>query len=287
MNELQNIIKYEDLVYDVGMHKGEDTDYYLKKGFRVIGVEADPDLAEQCRQRFANEIKTGRLIVVEGAITEPSSGETIKFYKNKNRSVWGTVVNDWANRNEFLRTTNEIIEVSAVDFSECLKKCGIPHYLKIDIEGMDTVCLKALKNFKQKPDYVSIESEKLSFDKLLEELDLLIRLGYSRFKAIPQKGISNQIEPIPSKEGHYASYRFQEGSSGLFGADLPDEWKGYKQILNEYKFIFLQYRILGDYGKLGKHNFIGKLLRKTLRVISGKPIPGWYDTHAKHSSVAS
>ncbi len=37
--------KYDDLIYDVGMHKGEDADYYLKKGFRVIGFEAIPELA--------------------------------------------------------------------------------------------------------------------------------------------------------------------------------------------------------------------------------------------------
>ena len=46
------------LIYDVGMHKGEDSDFYLKKGFRVVGFEADPDLAELCRQRFSKQIKT-------------------------------------------------------------------------------------------------------------------------------------------------------------------------------------------------------------------------------------
>ena len=30
-----------------------------------------------------------------------------------------------------------------------------------DVEGMDTVCLETLTAFEQKPDYVSIESEKL------------------------------------------------------------------------------------------------------------------------------
>ena len=290
MNEAKHTGKHEDLVYDVGMHKGEDADYYLKKGFRVIGFEADPDLSAHCRNRFPDEIEKGKLIVVEGAITEPPPGETkgrrIKFYKNKDTSVWGTVAGDWAHRNEFLGTSNEIIEVPIVDFSECLEKYGIPHYLKIDIEGMDAVCLRALIHSEQQPDYVSIESEKISFGKLVEELNLLNQLGYTRFKAIQQSGISHQIEPNPSKEKCYAGYQFQEGSSGLFGEDLPCEWKDYKQILNQYKVIFLQYKLFGDYGKLKKY-FVGKVLGKVLSMLMRKPMPGWYDTHAKHSSVVS
>ena len=29
-----------ELIYDVGMHNGDDTAYYLHRGFRVIAVEA-------------------------------------------------------------------------------------------------------------------------------------------------------------------------------------------------------------------------------------------------------
>lgn len=32
--DLINIPKHKDLVYDIGMHKGEDTEFYLRKGFR-------------------------------------------------------------------------------------------------------------------------------------------------------------------------------------------------------------------------------------------------------------
>lgn len=280
--------KYEDLIYDVGMHKGEDTDYYLKKGFRVIGFEADPNLATHCRNRFSREIEDGKLIIVEGAILELKAGEakrkTIKFYKNKDNTVWGTVASDWAQRNELLGTSNDVIEVSVIDFSGCLEKYGIPHYLKVDIEGMDMVCLRALLSFEHKPSYISIESEKISFEKLTEELDLFIELGFTGFKAVQQEGVSHQKEPNPSKELRYVGYRFQEGSSGLFGEDLPCEWKNYKQIVAEYKKIFFQYRLFGDYGKANKY-FVGRALRTFLMKRLHKPMPGWYDTHAKHNSL--
>jgi hypothetical protein len=156
--------------------------------------------------------------------------------------------------------------------------------LKIDIEGMDTVCLKALLDFEQKPDYVSIESEMMMFSKLVEELSLFTQLGYVRFKAVHQCGVSRQREPNPSKEGHYAGYQFEAGSSGLFGSDLPGEWKTHEQILSEYKTIFFLYKHFGNYGKLGKH-FAGKVIKKALSILLRRTIPGWYDTHAQHVSA--
>ena len=41
MSELLDTPKHADLIYDVGMHRGEDTAFYLRKGFRVVAVEAD------------------------------------------------------------------------------------------------------------------------------------------------------------------------------------------------------------------------------------------------------
>jgi FkbM family methyltransferase len=290
MTELFDTKKDDNLIYDVGLHKGEDTDFYLKKGFRVIAFDANPDLVAQCNSRFSDAVKNKQLTIVHGAIFDSSSNKedanTIKFYRNKDKSDWGTVSADFANRNEFLGTSNEIIDVPVVDFSECLAKFGIPHYLKIDIEGMDTVCLTALRHFANKPDYVSIESNKKSFEKLIEELDLLVELGYSKFKAVQQDGISRQKEPNPSKEGTYVGYRFQNGSSGMFGEDLPYKWKDYDKILSQYRRIFLRYKLFGDYGILN----IGlpfRVFRKLVYIVLRKHLPGWYDTHARHSAVSS
>jgi len=280
--------KHEDLIYDVGMHKGEDSDYYLKKGFKVIGFEADPDLSALCRNKFSKEIENGRLIIVEGAIVEMPQGETkrqtLKFYKNKTITEWGTVSYDWARRNEILGTSSEVIDVPSVNFGQCLEKYGIPHFLKVDIEGMDTLCLKALLNFDQKPNYVSIESEKVMFRKLVEEFNLFRQLGYTKFKAVQQCGVSYQAEPNPSKEGSYVGYHFKHDSSGLFGEDLPGEWKHYNQVINKYRIIFILYKLFGDYGKLNSSS-IGRGFRTVLSKLLRRTIPGWYDTHAKHSSA--
>ena len=284
----QQPVKCADLIYDVGLHMGEDTDFYLKKGFRVVAFEADPDLVLKCKARFAQQIQNGDLVIVEGAIMEAGevmqTGQTVKFFRNRDLSVWGTTDSEWASRNELFGTSSEIIEVPSVDFSSCLQLYGIPYYMKIDIEGMDLVCLKALLAFDEKPDYVSVESEKVSFKKLQEELDLFLTLGYEHFKAINQAEIISHKEPGNSKVGRFLDFKFQEGSSGLFGQDLPGEWKNKNQLLTRYRMIFLGYRLFGDYGIL-RNTRVGNHLLKIINKLSPTPVPGWYDTHARHHSV--
>lgn len=286
MTQKKTTSKYQDLIYDVGIHQGQDTDYYLKKGYRVVAFEANPENAEFCRKKFAEAISDGRLTIVEGAITDKAKNQSrshkVKFYRNLNSSLWGSTCEEWAYRNEVMGTENEIIEVDSVDFVECLEKYGVPFYLKADIVGSETACLKALLQFENKPDYISIRSEKVIFSKLLEEFRLLRELGYDKFKAI-QQDVTDWQAPL---NGSGNIYTFQEGASGPFGEETDGNWKNYEQVLREYRRIFVYYWLFGDYSYLtqtekGK-NFVNKLER-----VFRRPLPGWYDTHAKHSSLLS
>ena len=91
---------HPDLIFDVGLHKGEDTDFYLKKGFKVVAFEADPDLVAHCRDRFEQPIADHRLRIIEGAVAPEAAGERIAFYKNLQKSEWGTIDQRWVERNE-------------------------------------------------------------------------------------------------------------------------------------------------------------------------------------------
>lgn len=90
MSHLLATERVSNLIFDIGLHHGQDTDFYLKKGFRVVAFEADPGNAEFCRNRFARELADGRLTIVEGAITENSAGGEVKFYRNPDHSLWGS-----------------------------------------------------------------------------------------------------------------------------------------------------------------------------------------------------
>jgi FkbM family methyltransferase len=274
-----------DLIYDVGMHKGEDTEFYLKKGFRVIAFEADSDLAASARTKFSDYIENGKLIIVEGAIVDPSyPADTVEFYKNNKNTLWGTASPYFAERNITFGAESTIIRVPRIDFADCLAKLGIPYYLKIDIEGMDTVCLRALLQVEGRPAYVSIESDKRDFEEVAEELEILTRLGYMRFQVIQQTTVHRQVIPHPSQEGVAIEHVFNRGASGLFGKDLPGPWKTLDQVRDQYKKIFVDYKIWGEDFGLAQKFFPLKVVRKGLSILLDRRIPGWYDTHAKHSS---
>ena len=284
---------HPDLIFAFGLHVGEDTDFYLKKGFRVVAFEANPELCRRCRQRFEREIASGQLILKEGAIQSgPTSGDgKVRFYVNDKNSIWGTVLESWSDRNSRLGTTSTVLEVEAVDFSQAIRECGIPHYMKIDIEGCDMLCIHTLKRFQLRPDFISIESDKTDFAKVKGEIDVLVELGYDSFKAIEQSTIpAVQSPPNPPREGEYASHLFPDGSSGLFGRELEGRWLSRREVLKSYRLIRLNHYLLGDDGIMNRWRFRGgwRLQRYAAALMSKltkAPVTGWYDTHARHSSV--
>ena len=66
MSDLQAVTP--GLIYDLGMNNGDDTDFYLKRGFEVVAVEANPALCQQAEERFAEAIAAGKLTIVKAAI---------------------------------------------------------------------------------------------------------------------------------------------------------------------------------------------------------------------------
>jgi FkbM family methyltransferase len=275
-------VKHPDLIYDVGMYHGEDTDFYLKKGFRVVAFEADPALANECRRRFQGALADRRLQIVEGAICSKAAA-TVPFYRNPFDRLWGTIRPDWVERNLRLGAPSERIEVAVVNFSECLQEFGVPHYLKIDIEGADLLCVEAMLGITPRPDYLSIESNKTDFAALLREFDLLSELGYHRFAVVQQALIHGRPYTGTTRTGAPLDYRVEEGASGPFGGDLPVPYRTREEAVATYRRIFQQYRAYGDDSPL-RQSALGRLELRLMRrlscIVLRRPLPGWYDTHA-------
>ena len=276
--------RYDDLIYDVGLLKGEDTAFYLEKGFRVVAFEADPDLVKFNQEMFSTQIANKQLTIVQGAIVQDASLGKVTLYKNKDIRVWGTVNESWARRNEDLGTSNELIEVDTVNFADCNKQYGMPYFMKIDIEGADTVCINTLYDFESGPAYISLESDKVSFDALIGEINTFKELGYNKFIALQQEDVVKQAQPNPAREGNTIDYSFKQGSSVLLGKDLPFAWKTDKEIIRQYRFIFILYKLFSDYALLTRFR-VGRKVIYLLNSAFNRVIPGWYDTHAKHSSI--
>lgn len=256
-----------DIIFDVGAHRGEDSAFYLKLGYRVVAVEANPALVRELEERFRREIADGTYTLVDKAI---GGGGDIRFFVS-DHSVWGTTDPTWAMRNERLGARSYETTVPSVTFAELLRTYGCPHYVKIDIEGADMQCLRDLETVSCRPKYISLESTKTSWSDLLAEFEALERLGYSRFQVVDQA--RHRTGRFRTRSNLDVSHVFEEGASGPFGSHLTGRWLSRSQATLEYVPIFLLYKTIGDNSwlrRLDRLPLIGKVL----------PRAHWYDTHA-------
>ena len=278
----------ENLIYDIGMCHGEDTEYYLHRGFNVLAIEANPYLVEKAKEKFSKSIASGQLTILNVGISDVE--EITPFWIDKTAPQFGSFEIGIASRNK----TPQMIEVPCQRLGTILEKYGTPVYIKIDIEGKDYVCLEDLPA-NDLPKYVSFETGGL------ESLQKLKDLGYSNFKCISQFGFipveidksleQQKLEKLQSflvsknifirilrKMGvrkwilktilppaNYGNWVFRSGSSGPFGEDTPGQWHTFKEM----EKIFSYYEEQKEQGKA------------TPFWIDGVDYSFWTDFHAK------
>lgn len=232
----------DDLIYDIGFLHGEDTAYYLYRGYNVVAAEASPVLAEAGRERFAKEISTGQLVLHNVGIAEKRG--TATFWVCDSNAEWNSFLQGNASR---LGSEFHGIDVPCVPLRDLLDEHGVPFYLKSDIEGYDKYCLADLDP-SDTPTYISVEAHSLEY------LCRLQQLGYTQFKVVNQSLIRLQQDTRTTPGW---AYSFPSGSSGPFGDEAGGEWRPLEAAA--YDWLHVQ---------------MGHPERSTLG-------PGWYDFHAK------
>ena len=261
-------------IFDVGMHVGKDTQFYLDKGFRVIAIEARPDFIAKNRCKFKPYLDSGLLEIIPCAVAKAEG--VMPFYVFPEKDDWGTLDTDYAQRNIKFGKKYYIIEVPTLPFSSVLERYGIPYYLKIDIEGADILCVEALHQFPNRPKYLSLETHLTNFEQAFGALAHLFALGYRRFKIVNQG--MNQLRrcPKPPLEGNYVDARFDGEMSGPFGEEAPGVWRGAEETLAALRRIARTQALFSPGGSL--HGWVWAYNRLSLRL--GREPMGWYDLHA-------
>jgi len=234
------------LIFDIGMNNGDDTAYYLHKGYRVVAVEANPLIVEQAQQRFCDEIQRGRVEILNVGIGADRSEQ--EFYVSLKNSVWSSFTKAKATKGggEY-----RALRVPCMRFKDLIDRFGTPHYAKIDIEGNDRFCLQDLET-GHLPDFISVE---MSHGDAGQDIDRLAGVGYVQFKCIRQNdflsmtpgntglecikrrilaalsgGVGRRINRWRFKKPADGTWRFPGGSSGMFGDDLAGEWLSASEV---------------------------------------------------------
>lgn len=228
------------LVYDLGAAEGYDSAQYLDQGYKVVAVEPRPDAVAVLRERFAEEIAEGRLIVIAKGIAEQSGSATFwlcednRFCSSFNRGF----MTRWGHR-------YRAIEVPTVTFRELLNEYGRATYWKIDIEGSDHLCFINLCA-DHLPRYLSVE--------IVDSVGPLVRrlteLGFRRFKLISQLSFDQPSSALARAKMLFrrapawlrSAYRSTarmvlrtprrpRAASGPFGEDTPGRWLSADQVV--------------------------------------------------------
>jgi FkbM family methyltransferase len=215
----------ENLIFDIGLHTGRDTEFYLRKGFKVIAVEANPEIAEKARRVLSPYEAAGTLSIVEKALYE-RSGEHVTFHVNDEKDDWSSLFKGCAEKG---MTSSRPITVETICLDDLYQKYGVPYYLKCDIEGCDELVAQQLSRSEVIPTFASFEITSVPI------LGVLWSAGYRKFQLINQGFNYLTVPPDPAREGIYVQHGFDGHTSGLFGKELnPARWVDIEQITGLY-----------------------------------------------------
>jgi len=241
-----------NLVIDLGMNDGSDTLFYLKKGFSVVAVEANPDLCDRASRRFSRFIDAGTLSILNQGISDAAS-TSLDFYVNHTRSEWSSFIAEIGTRGN---KGHSVKQVQVISVADLFSQFGTPYYLKIDVEGYDRRIIDAIASLPFRPRFISAEEGGAVM------IDGLHALGAIAFKLVDQTEHPTIKLPNPALEGRFSWHYFVAGSSGPFGEETPGPWMSYKEFRELY---VTQYR-----------NEEGRWISAS---------KGWHDIHAKFEAT--
>lgn len=155
---LPSVVKNLPLIMDIGMNNGRDTLFYLRKGFRVVAIEANPLLAQKVQKELKGFIASGQLVIEPIGLAQKEGQFT--FYVNLDNDHWSSFNKSWGTRNG---TRYKEIPVACMPPQSLFQRHGMPYYLKIDIGGNDIEVVRALHDFSDRPRYISIEENQTYF----------------------------------------------------------------------------------------------------------------------------
>jgi len=215
-------------IFDMGFYDGADSRAYLSGGYCVIGVEADPDLVSVALSNFAVWVATGQLQIANVAVAphgEPSAWTV--FYRSKCSKEWNSFIKNVGCRaclppHAVDLNACEQVKVTSTECAGIFGTFGVPHYVKLDIEGAETGCFQAMQRFPpgtQLPFYISTEITELEY------IDTLHKLGYKGFKLVRQ----DRLAGVSSASGPW-------GENALDCRTGP-WWRTYAQIRSEFTVI--------------------------------------------------
>lgn len=278
------------VVFDVGANFGQSSERYLADGYHVVAVEPNPAAAEAMRSRHRRHLDAGRLAVEEKAVwlhaellaasaeaSEASRGpKNCRLHVNEEYSEWSSIYEGCGRRYD---TAAKEVIVQTTTLSDLYAAHGTPHYVKIDTEGADGVCLRQLRGLHLPP-CVSFELHSLAW------LAEAAALGYSGFKVVGQS--DRKAEHLLDAHGRPLTHagNFGEAATGICG---DGGWRSLDDTLADCRRLCLVHDADADVAEFSEAppHFVDRDFA-TLRAcfpIESLDDEEWYDVHCRHAAA--
>ncbi len=186
------------------------------KGDSVVAVEANPSLADAIKKRFAQEIRSGRVVVENCVLTAETSSGLVPSFVHKTNHVLSQFPRPSPNViDQFMEVT-----LPSRGLGDVISENGAPYYVKVDLEHYDAVILEALFHLDVHPPFISSESHSVDI------FCLLVATGkYRAFKLVDGQSVAVRFRDHPVKGIHGdLRHSFPVHSAGPFGEDIPGPW---------------------------------------------------------------
>ena len=178
-----------ELIFDIGFNIGEFTQTCFNKfpNCSVVAVEANPELAS----KVSNHFYTKYNFTLLNNLVSDKEGELIDFYISRYTTGVSTASTTFMENSRFTKGSKNVeansikweapIKIESISLDSMIERFGIPHLLKIDVEGYE---LNVLKGLTQKVNDICFEWHEEESEQLYKILDHLESLGYEQFGLI-------------------------------------------------------------------------------------------------------
>ncbi len=175
-----SLLPTDVLVFDIGANTGQYAEALESAGARVIAVEPNPDCVRHIELSYASR----RIQAIQAAVGGRNGLAEIKI--SDERDDVSTLSVAWmatlkSQHDEYLNLWNRVIVVPMFTLDTLIEHYGVPHYIKIDVEGFEEAALDGLS---VQPHLLSFEFNLASLKSAIACLDKRIISGNSTFNFV-------------------------------------------------------------------------------------------------------
>ena len=160
----RQLVPADALVFDIGANVGILSEIFTSLGARVVALEPNTD----CVRHIHLSYPTPKLEVIQ-AVAGPKNG-LARLNLSEARDDISSLSNEWiaaiqAQHSEYKGLWSKQVTVPMLTLDTLIEHCGMPYFIKIDVEGFEESVLDGL----------SVQPQLLSFEFNLAYLDAAMR----------------------------------------------------------------------------------------------------------------